>query len=130
MAPMAADQLARLETRITETDHWERNQREALQRGSWALELAAVRLNGGDSLRVTLRALAADGEITLTMPRQAWNNCRLEPGAVWTLLPGPRPEGYRERLQAARRALLAAGGDLDTLSEEHRNLILDSDSPF
>ncbi|MDF2712636.1 MAG: hypothetical protein K0R62_8288, partial [Nonomuraea muscovyensis] len=32
METMAADQLARLETRITDTDHWERNQREALQR--------------------------------------------------------------------------------------------------
>jgi hypothetical protein len=130
METMTADQLARLETRITDTDQWERNQREALQRDSWALELAGVRLNGGDSLRVTLRPLAADGEITLTLPRQTWKDCRLEPGAVWTLLPGPRPEGYRERLQAARRALLAVGGDLEQLSEEHRGLIIESDQPF
>jgi hypothetical protein len=126
---MTEVQLEALRGAIQRYEEYEKKEREALIGATWKFTVTAVSHRAHDTLNVQLTSLGA-GTVDFPVPRLAQDSPYLKIGAVWTLYPGFAEPSYREKLQLARRMLLHHGGDIDKLSEEHREILIDSDSPF
>jgi hypothetical protein len=122
---LSAEHLEKLRETIARSEAWEKEQRLAIYKAHWSMTVATISDHGSDALRVTLRGLSAEGQISVVVPRQSLYGSMLEPGATWNLYPGHREPNYREKLLAARKALLAAGGDVDRLSDDERETLAD-----
>jgi hypothetical protein len=126
---MTEVQLEALRGQIERYDEHEIKGRQSLVGATWKFTVTAISSHTYDTLTVQLNAPGA-GTVSLTVDKLAQDSPYLKIGAVWTLYPGFAEPSYREKLQVARRMLLHYGGDVDKLSEEQREILIDADLPF